>query len=135
MAAAKKNYIYATGRRRTASARVRLFKGQGENIVNDLLIGKYFPGEIARVLWNKPFALTTTEGKYFFTAKIVGGGKNSQLDAMVLAISKALVSANTTKFRLVLKQNGLLTRDDRERERRKVNTGGRARRKKQSPKR
>lgn len=130
-----KEYFYASGRRRSSSARVRVYKGTGENTVNDQLVGKYFPGEVMRSIWQKPFDLTQTTGKYYFTAKVAGGGKNGQLDAVAHATAKALVKIDTEKNKLVLRKSGLLTRDSRIRERRKVNTGGKARRAKQSPKR
>ncbi len=131
----KKNYIYAVGRRREASARVRLFKGENENTVNDIVIGKYFDIPSAKYLWMKPFEITKTLGKYFVTAKVEGGGKNGQLEAVVHGISRALAIANPEKHRSLLKKEGLLTRDSRKKERRKIGTGGKARRKKQSPKR
>ena len=131
----KPNWIFAVGRRRNASARVRLFKGKGENVVNDQLIEEYFSGDINKVKWSAPFRVTDVEGKYYVTVKVIGGGKNGQLDAVVHGISRALAKANVEKFRPPLKKAGLLTRDARVRERRKVGTGGKARRKKQSPKR
>lgn len=130
----KLNYFYAVGRRRSSSSRVRLYKGEGDNMVNDVLVGKYFPGDRLRAVWRKPFILTGTENKYYFTAKVAGGGSNGQLEAVVFAISRALIKADKD-FRLVLKKEGLLRRDPREKERRKVGTGGKARRAKQSPKR
>lgn len=129
-----KKYIYKSGRRKEASARVRLFKGSDHILVNDLPIGKYFPGLDNEVLWKKPFYLTDTLGKYYATIKVVGGGKRGQLSAVVHGISRALCEIDE-KYKLVLKKAGLLTRDAREKERRKVGTGGKARRKKQSPKR
>lgn len=131
----KKDYTYAVGRRKEASARVRLFKGKGENMVNGKPIEEYFPGEIAKVAYEKPFALTDTKGKYYMTAKVEGGGANGQLDAVIHGIARALVEENEEKFRGSLKKEGLLTRDARVKERRKVGTGGKARRQKQSPKR
>ncbi len=122
-------YIFAVGRRKTASARVRLFKGAGENIINDKKVNEY-KEQLA-----KPFKLTETEGKYYFTAKVSGGGKEGQMEAIVHGVSRAFVKLNPEKFRFILKKNGLLTRDPRERLRRMVGTGGKARRKKQSPKR
>lgn len=133
--AKKQNFIYATGRRKTASARVRLFKGKGESLVNDIAAEKYFPGAVAKALLDKPFTLTETLGKYYFTARIIGSGKNGQLDALVHGLSRAFSLTDKEKFRTLLKRAGLLTRDARERERRMVGTGGKARRAKQSPKR
>ncbi len=133
--AKKQNYFYAVGRRKSASARVRLFKGKGENLVNDLAAEKYFPGPVAKILLDRPFVLTEALGKYYFTAKIVGSGKNGQLQALIHGVARALSLADREKFRSPLKKAGLLTRDSRERERRMVGTGGKARRAKQSPKR
>ncbi|MFV1916957.1 MAG: 30S ribosomal protein S9 [Patescibacteria group bacterium] len=136
MARRKKiNWIYAVGRRRSASARVRLFKGRGEDLVNDKPISEYFPGEIYEVTYTEPFKVADVERKYYMTARVVGGGKSGQLDAVVHGIARALNKADREKFRVPLKKAGLLTRDSRIRERRKVGTGGKARRKKQSPKR
>ena len=125
----------SVGRRKEASARVRLYKGKGENLVNGMAIGKYFPSEIEKTHWLKPFRVTETTDKYYITAKVGGSGKKGQLDALVLGISRALSLANPEKFRTILKKMGLLSRDARIRERRMVGTGGKARRKKQSPKR
>ncbi|MGB6839120.1 MAG: 30S ribosomal protein S9, partial [Microgenomates group bacterium] len=63
----KVNYMHAVGRRRSASARIRLFKGKGENLVNDLPFEKYFPGEVFKDYYTKPFKLTETLGKYYVT--------------------------------------------------------------------
>lgn len=135
MAKAKKNYFYGVGRRREASARVRLFKGTGDNLVNDEVVGKYFPGAVGAHMWQKPFVVLGVEGKYYFTAKVAGGGKNGQLEAVVFALSRAFANSNPDKFRTPLKKAGLLSSDPRTRERRKVGMGGKARRKRQSPKR
>ena len=131
----KKNYTYAVGRRKEAVARVRLFKGKGQNLVNSVPIGKFFPGKVFETYWKAPFELTDTSGKYFVTVKVRGGGKKGQLEALVHGVAKAFALLDADKYRLPLKKAGLLTRDARIRERRKIGTGGRARRKKQSPKR
>ena len=138
MAAKKKStkkYTYAAGRRRSSSARVRLFKGKGQSLVNDIPSGEYFPGKVDETKWSEPFDLTSTQGKYYVTIKVVGGGKQGQIDACIHGISKAFVVLDSDKYRQPLKKAGLLTRDARIRERRKVGTGGKARRAKQSPKR
>lgn len=138
MAVAKKTkpkkFIYAVGRRKGASARVRMFKGKGQSLVNDKPIGKYFGGAVNEVLWKRPFRLTNTLGKYYTTVRVLGGGKRGQLDATIHGIAKAFVKIDSEN-RTLLKKAGLLTRDARVRERRKAGTGGKARRKKQSPKR
>lgn len=143
----KKEYIFAVGRRREAVARVRLYTTKtpvvwkdkevkkGEIFVNEIPIAKYFFGEKSRVVYEEPFKITNTQGKFIITAKLSGGGKEGQLEALVMGISRALTALDKDKFRVVLKKKGLLTSDARVRERRKVGTGGKARRKKQSPKR
>jgi small subunit ribosomal protein S9 len=131
----KQSYTHAVGRRKSASARVRLFKGKGESIVNGQPIEDYFAGPVNKVAWTRPFKVADVFNEYYVTAKVVGGGKNGQLGAVVHGISRALAEADREKFRPPLKKAGLLTRDARVRERRKVGTGGKARRKKQSPKR
>lgn len=131
---AKPNYIYAVGRRKRSVARLRLYSGKGQTMVNQLPIGEYFK-DIPPVYFLKPFELTGTTGKYYATAKIIGGGKTGQLGAFVHALSRALVQADKDKFKGVLKQAGFLTRDPREKERRKAGLAQSARAKKQSPKR
>jgi len=131
----KKDYTYAVGRRKTSSARVRLFKGKKESLINGEVIGKYFSGEIARQKWQKPFEITNTLGKYFVSVKVVGGGKEGQLDAVLHGIARAFSKLDPESYRKLLKAEGLLTRDARKRQRRMVGTGGKSRRKKQSPKR
>jgi len=129
-----KSYTYAVGRRKSASARVRLYKGNKESLVNGEVIGKYFPGVTMRNKWQQPFSLTKTEGKHYVTVRVLGGGKNGQLEATVHGIARAMATENGD-FRAPLKSAGLLTRDARKKERRMVGTGGKARRQKQSPKR
>ena len=133
--AASKKYTYAIGRRKSSSARVRLFKGKGESTVNGKKVNVYFPGKINEKAINKPFEITETQGKFYFTAKIVGGGKIGQLDALVHGISRTLNALKPEKYRKDLKKAGLLTRDSRVRLRRMVGMGGKSRRKRQSPKR
>ena len=131
----KENFTYAVGRRKSAAARVRIFKGTGETQVNGIPIAEYFPGEVSKSVWQKPFELTQTWGKYYATVKAVGGGKSGQVEAVDNALAKALVLINRQDYKSPLKKAGLLTRDARERQRRMVGTGGKARRAKQSPKR
>lgn len=133
--AKKLSYTYAIGKRKSASARVRLFHGKGENVVNGMPMEKYFSGEINKVTWEKPFGLTETTGKYYVTVRVFGGGMHAQLEAVALGIAKAFSLAKKEEFRPILKKAGLLTRDSRVRQRRMVGTGGKARRMKQSPKR
>lgn len=125
----------AVGRRREAVARVRLFKGQGQLTVNGKPISEYFKGFIAQKLYQRPFELTKTLGELSGSVKVIGGGVHSQLEATVHGIARALQILDKDKHRGILKSDGLLTRDSRSRERRKIGQGGRARAKKQSPKR
>jgi small subunit ribosomal protein S9 len=131
----KVDYFYAVGRRKESSCRVRLYRGKGENTVNGMPANKYFEGEVAKKALEKPFGATETSDKFYFSAKVVGGGKNGQLAAVVLAIARSLVKVSVEKNRVPLKKLGLLTRDSRIRQRIMVGMGGKSRRKKQSPKR
>jgi small subunit ribosomal protein S9 len=131
----KLDYTYAVGRRKEASARVRLYHGKSENTVNAMPAAKYFEGAVAAKALSKPFGATETSDKYYYSARVTGGGKESQLSAVVLGIARALVKISTEKNRTPLKKLGLLTRDSRIRQRRMVGMGGKSRRKKQSPKR
>jgi len=130
----KPAFIYARGRRKTAVARVRLFKKPGETLVNNLPIAKYFPGAIAKKMYEEPLIICNVLDKYHFTVKVVGSGKYGQLDAVIHGLSRALTIANPD-FRPLLKKRGLLTRDPRTRQRRMIGMGGKSRRQKQSPKR
>lgn len=132
---AKTKFIFAVGRRKEAVARVRLYKGKGEITVNNQPIEEYFPGVVAKRLYMSPFETTQTIGKYYALVKVSGGGKFGQLEAVIHGLSRALSEADSEKLKPPLKKQGFLTRDARTRERRKVGMGGKARRKKQSPKR
>lgn len=131
----KKAYTYALGRRKTATARVRLFKGKGELVVNEQPINKYFPGEVDKIIYSKPFQVTETDGKYYATVKVEGSGKNGQLGAVVHGLARALDKENPELYHSPLKKAGLLSRDPRMKERRKAGYAQKARAKKQSPKR
>ncbi len=129
-----KNYFQAIGRRKQAIARVRLFPGQGQMLVNGKPIAEYFRGPIYQKEYSNPFELTKTLGKFTGTVKVLGGGAASQLDAVIHGISRALQLIDKEN-RPVLKKAGLLTRDARVKERRKYGLAHKARAKKQSPKR
>ena len=145
----KKDYIFAVGRRREAVARVRLHEHvkdgltwgeqpvkKGEMFVNEKPIAQYFSSEVERHLYTEPLRITNAHQKnYAFTIKVAGGGHAGQLDAVIAGISNALNALDREKYRPVLKKKGFLTRDARIRQRRNVGTGGKARHKKQSPKR
>jgi len=131
----KKSYTYSIGRRKKATARVRLFKGRGDLVVNNQPISQYFPGEVNKIIYLKPFQATETEGKYYATIKVEGSGKNGQLGAVVHGLARALDKENPEVYHFPLKKAGLLTRDPRMKERRKAGYAQSARAKKQSPKR
>ena len=128
------DYIVAHGRRKEAVARIKLFKGKGQIVVNGKPIDQYFPSEVAKIKWQRPFNLTKSDSQYSATVKVEGSGKSAQLDAVVHGLSRALVLTNP-EFRPILKKAGLLTRDPRVKERRKYGLAQKARKGKQSPKR
>ncbi len=130
----KNTYIAAIGRRKSAVSSAKLYTGKSESHVNGMEVSKYFPGQHDEKIYLRPFAVTETEGKYYFQAKIIGGGKSGQMDALVLSLSRCLKKIDETHTS-ALRAAGLLTVDSRVRERRMVGTGGKARRQKQSPKR
>ncbi len=133
--AKKLDYTYAIGRRKESQARVRVYRGKGENTVNGMPASKYFEGELFQKMLAKPMGATETSDKHYYSGRVVGGGKMGQLSSLILALSRALVKISPEKNRIVLRKLNLLTRDSRIRQRRMVGMGGKARRKKQSPKR
>ncbi len=130
-----KNNTQAIGRRKEAVAKVRLVAGGGVLTVNGKPINEYFTGVVFQKLYQRPFEVSKTSGKYTGTIKVFGGGTKSQLDAVVHGISRALALAEDKTYRSVIKKEGLLTRDARVKERRKYGLAQKARAKKQSPKR
>ena len=130
-----KNNSQAVGRRKEAIAKVRLTAGGGALTVNGKPINEYFPGAVFQKLYQRPFEVTKTLGKYTGTVKVSGGGVKSQLDAVIHGISRALSKADRENLRGSLKKDGLLTRDARVKERRKYGHAQKARAMKQSPKR
>lgn len=143
-----KDYIFAVGRRKESVARVRLYETlpdglrwgrtevkKGDIIVNQKPISAYFPGDIRRFQYTEPLRVANAQNKYTITISVSGGGQAGQLQAVVAGLANALAKADPKTFRPPLKAQGFLTRDARVRERRKVGTGGKARRAKQSPKR
>ena len=131
----KKSYIHAVGRRKTAVARVRLFEGKAEILVNNTPISKYWPGKTLENIYLEPLRTTNTNTKYTATVRIIGSGPRGQIGAFIHGISRALIKVNPERFRPILKKRGFLTRDSRMKETRKVGGGGKARAKRQSPKR
>ena len=112
-------YIYGLGRRKAASARARLYKGKGEITINDKPALDYFSGNnsmLAEI--TDPLALTQKQKDYDISIRVTGGGLAGQVDAIKLAISKAL-QTEAPDLRPILKKAGSLKRDPREKERKK----------------
>jgi small subunit ribosomal protein S9 len=132
---ASSKYFYGLGRRKSATARVRLLSGKGEVKINDKSLSDYFDGSKSlQAELMKPFsALELDPEKYNINAKVAGGGHASQIEAVRLGLSKALVELNED-FRATLRRAELLGRDPRERERKKFGLKG-ARKKRQFTKR
>ncbi len=123
MAEAKKRF-YATGKRKTAIARVWITPGSGQFIVNKKPFDEYFSDNIvARHVVEMPFNLTGTLGKFDIYCTVEGGGKSAQAEAIRHGISKALVLFNE-ELRPSLKKAGFLTRDARVKERKKYGLRG-----------
>ena len=111
--------IYATGRRKSATARVYLSEGSGNILINDLPLDKYFGREVAKILVKQPLVLLECDGNYDFKIKVSDGGSFGQAGAIRHGISRALEKKNKD-FRSALKTAGYLTRDSRKVERKKV---------------
>lgn len=114
---------YATGKRKTAVARVWIKLGSGNFLINGRTIEDYFPLEELKLMVNKPFLLTGNLGKFDVVANIYGGGVPAQAWALGHGIAKALLEYNIN-FRATLKKQGLITRDPRAKERKKYGKKG-----------
>ena len=114
---------YATGRRKTAIARVWITPGSGKLAVNKMPVDEYFGNIFFEPKVAKPFSVTETAGQYDVHATVCGGGKSAQVDALVHGIARALQEAHP-EMRLPLKRAGLLTRDPRAKERKKYGLRG-----------
>jgi small subunit ribosomal protein S9 len=118
--AASATYFYGTGRRKSAVARVRLYPGTGEISVNGKTAAEYFGGRgVYQQVIRQPLALTNTLERYNVLIRVGGGGVSGQAGAVRHGIARALTKADI-EFRPALKRAGLLTRDAREKERKKV---------------
>jgi len=111
-------YVWGTGRRKCAIARVRLFPGDGKIIVNDKPYQEVFSRLLHRQLIEAPGRVTETIDRYDTIIKIRGGGLSGQATAIQHGIARALVKQNEL-FKSLLRQEGLLTRDSRVKERKK----------------
>ena len=120
-------YFYATGRRKNSIARVRIFPGSGKIEVNKKSLIDFFKRETLKMIIEQPLELTETVGKFDIVANVKGGGLTGQAGAMRLGISRALLKYDE-ELRPVLKSHGFLTRDPREKERKKYGLAGARRR-------
>ena len=119
MATAKSTYTYGLGRRKAATATARLYKGKGNITINDKPALEYLSGNktyLAEI--TDPLALVSKQKDYDITILVKGGGLAGQVDAIKLAISKAL-TVEAADLRPVLKKAGFIKRDPREKERKK----------------
>ena len=120
MAKTKNSEVFrGTGRRKSSIARVRLVAGSGKITVNGKDIQEYFGEETLRVIVRQPLTVTNTEAKFDVVANVKGGGFAGQAGAVRHGIARALNEANKEEYRQVLKASGFLTRDAREKERKK----------------
>ena len=114
---------YATGRRKTSTARVFLRPGKGAITVNHREFDKYFTTDALRTAVRRPLLLTETGEKFDILATVGGGGEHGQAGAIRLGIARALVELNA-ELRKQLKKDGLLTSDSRVKERKKYGLAG-----------
>ena len=119
MAKSKKDVFCGTGRRKSSIARVRLTEGNGKITINGKDIQEYFGEETLRVIVRQPLTVTETATKFDVDAKVTGGGFSGKAGAVRHGIARALNAASKEEYRAVLKSNGFLTRDPREKERKK----------------
>lgn len=118
MATAEKTYIWGTGRRKTAVARVRIREGSGQFLVNGLPIEQYFVESTQATEARSPLVLTDMGGRVDVFVNVQGSGKNSQAGAVVMGLARALKEFRTDLDE-VLRGSGFLTRDPRMVERKK----------------
>ncbi len=111
-------YIEAVGRRKTATARVRIYPGTGEIVVNDKPMEQYFGRALDRMILLQPLTLVGADNTFNISVHVNGGGEGGQAGAVRLGISRALTKSDGN-LRSVLKSAGFLTRDARAKERKK----------------
>ena len=114
---------WGTGRRKSAIARVRVRKGSGKIVVNDEAFEKYFFAEQDRITVLGPLLSTKSQQRYDVIANVQGGGKSGQAGAILLGIARALLIADPV-LEPRLREDGLLTRDGRMKERKKYGLRG-----------
>ncbi len=133
MLAKQPNYNYGTGRRKSAVARVFIKPGKGDIVVNDKPVDVFFSRETGRMIVRQPLVLTDKLGSFDIMVNVEGGGESGQAGAVRHGITRALIEFDAA-LKPVLKKAGLVTRDAREVERKKVGLR-KARRRKQFSKR
>lgn len=141
-------FYQAIGRRKEATARVRLYVvsekeitvsgktlKKGDIIVNNRSVEQYFSSDAYKKVYLEPFRITNTMGRFAISAIIAGGGSAGQLGAFMHGVARALEKVDKEKFRPILKKSGFMSRDPRTKERHKAGFAQKARARKQSPKR
>jgi small subunit ribosomal protein S9 len=113
------NYYYGTGRRKTSVARVFLRKGDGKIVVNEKPVDEFFARETGRMVVRQPLELTKMTANFDITVNVDGGGESGQAGAVRHGITRALIQYDAT-LKPALKKAGLVTRDARAVERKKV---------------
>lgn len=112
-------YIEGIGRRKSSSARVRIYKGDKASTINGVATSEYIKGFTKSELYiSRPLTVTGLDTQYYFTATVQGGGITGQADAIRLGLSRAIYSMNP-ELKSTLRTEGLVTRDPREVERKK----------------
>lgn len=119
----KTGELLGTGRRKSATARVRIKPGSGKITVNHRNVETYFPIDEHRMIVNEPFQTTENSEKFDVRVNVQGGGTAGQAEAIRLGIARALL-LHDAELRPTLKAEGLLTRDSRVRERKKPGQPG-----------
>lgn len=119
----KESAFYATGRRKSAIARVWISPGSGKWVVNGKDLLDYFRREVLKMIIEQPFLITETLNRFDVQATVVGGGLSGQAGAVRLGITRALILSDS-ELRQKLRQYGLVTRDPREKERKKYGQPG-----------
>ena len=113
-----KGYFYGTGRRKTAVARVRVFPGNGQLVINGHVMNDVLPRRTLQTVATQPFRVASATTKFSASVKVAGGGLSGWAGAISHGLARALVQADSS-LRPVLRQGGLLTRDSRVKERKK----------------
>ncbi len=118
-----KTYVWGTGRRKSAVARVRLAPGEGRLVINRRDVSEYFPTRDARVAVKQPLKITATDSMYDVFVNVIGGGVQGQADAVRHGLARALATADAA-YEPALRAAGFLTRDARMKERKKYGQRG-----------